>query len=154
MPIRGYRPDSEEMRRALLISLLAALVMTAPAFGGTIAVTVGLTSGGLALQAPAAAATAAASVQIPVTVTDARGTGAGWTLKLAPSLSPVTVTSITVRCATGSTCTLPKATTDADASALLDVAPGTGMGVIQLVVTVAPLGAGKASVPVAFSVTR
>jgi hypothetical protein len=141
------------MRKTLLISLLAALVLTAPAFGGTIAVTMGLNSGGLTLSAPATFATADQATQIPVTITDARGTGAGWTLKLAPG-APVTVTSITVRCAAGSTCTLPKAATAANGATLLQAAPGTGMGVMQFTVTVAPLGAGNAPVPVAFTVTR
>ncbi len=147
------RPDSEEMRRALVISIFAALVMTAPAFGGTIAVTLGLNSGGLSLQAPATSATAEQTLQIPVTVTDSRGTGAGWTLHLS-STTPVTVTSITARCAGNSTCTLPKAAAAPDGQALLTVAPGTGMGVMQLSVTVAPLSIGKVAVPVTFSVTR
>jgi hypothetical protein len=142
------------MRRALLVSVFVALVMTAPAFGGTIAVTLGLGSGGLSVQAPAAAAARGAqTVQIPVTIADARGTGAGWALKLA-SPTPVTVTSIIAHCSFGSTCTLPKASTAPDGQTLLQVAPGTGMGVMQLDVTIAPLGAGKASVPVAFSVSR
>ena len=141
------------MRKTLLISILAALVLTAPAFGGTIAVTMGLNSGGLSLQAPAAVATAGDAVQIPVTITDARGTGAGWTLKLA-SGAPVSVTSITARCAAGSTCTLPTSSTASNGTTLLQVAPGTGMGVMQLVVTVAPLGSGHTPVPVAFAVTR
>jgi hypothetical protein len=140
------------MRKTLLLSILAALVMTAPAFAGTIVVTVGLNQGGLSLQAPTATATATAPVQIPVTVTDARGTGAGWTLKLT-SATPVTVTSITARCASGSTCTLPKSSASADGQTLLQVLPNTGMGVIQLTVTIAPLGANAASAPVTFSVT-
>jgi hypothetical protein len=138
------------MRKTLLISLFAALVLTAPAFGGTIAVTMGLNSGNLTLSAPATFATAGEATQIPVTVTDARGTGAGWTLKLA-SGAPVTVTSITAHCANGSTCTLPTSTAS-NGTTLLQVATGTGMGVMQLVVTVAPLGAGHTPVPVAFTV--
>jgi hypothetical protein len=137
----------------LLISVFAALAITAPAFGGTIAVTLGLASGGLSVQAPAVAARADQAVQIPVTIADARGTGGGWALKLA-SPTPVTVTAITARCASNSTCTLPKASTAPDGATLLQVAPGTGMGVMELDVTIAPLGAGKTPVPVAFSVSR
>lgn len=141
------------MRRMLLSSIVAALVLTAPAFGGTITVTLGLGSGDLSLQAPSLAARADQAVQIPVTIADARGTGAGWALKLR-SPTPVTVTGITARCAPNSTCTLPKASTASDDGTLLQVAPGTGMGVMQLDVTIAPLGAGKVSVPVSFSVSR
>jgi hypothetical protein len=53
------------------------------------------------------------------------------------------------RCtAPGSTCTLPKAT----GAGILQAAHDTGMGVIQLVVTIAPLRSGSSSVPLAFSV--
>jgi len=139
------------MRWIILFSLAAALVMTAPALAGNVTVTVGLDSGGLSLQAPKAVATAGQPVQIPLTVADARGTGAGWTLNLTtPRL--VTVTSITARCAPGSTCTLPKITTSSDRVALLRVAQNTGMGVMQLVVTVASLAAGEAPVPLQFNV--
>jgi hypothetical protein len=147
-------PENEGMRWILLISLFAALALliTAPAFGGTIAVTLGLGSGALTAQSTTASAQAGQSVQIPVTVADARGTGAGWTLKLA-SATPVTVTAITARCATNSTCTLPKISSTANSQAL-QIAPGTGMGVMQLTVTLAPLAAGQAAVPVAFTASR
>jgi len=115
---------------------------------GNINVGLALHSGGLTLQMPALKAVAGHPVQVPLTIADARGTGAGWTLKLDAS-APVTITAITARCAAGSTCTLPKA---ADAAGILQAARDSGMGVIQLVVTVAPLHSGSASVPLAFSV--
>jgi hypothetical protein len=86
---------------------------------------------------------------VPLTLADARGTGVGWTLKLNAS-TPVTIESITAHCAPNSTCTLPKA---AGAAGILQAARDSGMGVIQLVVTVAPLHSGSASVPLAFSVS-
>jgi hypothetical protein len=134
------------MRRFFVAVAGSALLMAGPALGGNIDVGLALRSGGLSLQAPALAAVAGHSVQVPLTIADARGTGAGWTLKLA---APVTITNITARCAPGSTCTLPTAT----GAGLLQAAHDTGMGVIQLVVTVAPLRSGSASVPLAFSVT-
>ena len=116
---------------------------------GNINVGLALHSGGLTLQVPTVRAVAGRSVQVPLTIADARGTGAGWTLELDVS-APVTITGITARCASGSTCTLPKA---ADAAGILQAARDSGMGVIQLVVTVAPLRSGSASVPLAFSVS-
>lgn len=116
---------------------------------GNINVGLALHSGGLTLQVPAVRAVAGHSVQVPLTIADARGTGAGWTLDLDVSTT-VTITGITARCAAGSTCTLPKA---ADAAGILQAARDSGMGVIQLVVTVAPLRSGSASAPLAFSVS-
>jgi hypothetical protein len=139
------------MLRRLLVLLLIALATAAPAFAGDVQVTLGLTSGKLQLRAPAAAATAAHAVQVPVLVADGRGKGTGWTLRLA---SPhAVVTSITARCAAGSTCTLPRAATDASGAMILRAARDTGMGVIQLVVTIAPLAPGSAAAPLAFSVS-
>ena len=97
---------------------------------------------------PAVRAVAGHSVQVPLTIADARGTGAGWTLELDVS-TPVTISGITARCAAGSTCTLPKG---ADTAGILRAVHDSGMGVIQLVVTVAPLHSGSSSVPLAFSV--
>jgi hypothetical protein len=136
------------VRRFLIAIPLWALLVAAPAVAGNIHVGLALQSGGLTLQAPAVRALAGHSVQVPLTLADARGTGAGWTLELDAS-APVTITAITARCAAGSTCTLPKA---ANAAGILKAARDSGMGVIQLVVTVAPLASGSASVPLAFTV--
>ena len=132
----------------LTLAGTAVLLVAGPALGGNINVGLALHSGGLTLQAPALTAVAGHAVQVPLTIADARGTGTGWTLKLNVS-APVTITGITARCATGSTCTLPKA---AGATGILEAARDSGMGVIQLVVTVAPLRSGSANVPLAFSV--
>ena len=137
------------MRRFLLLVPISALLAAGPALGGNIKVGLALHSGGLSLQVPAVRAIAGRSVQVPLTIADARGTGAGWTLNLDAS-APVSITGITARCAAGSTCTLPKA---ADAAGILQAAHDSGMGVIELVVTVAPLHSGSASVPLAFSVS-
>jgi hypothetical protein len=137
------------VRRFLLLVPISALLAAAPAMGENIKVGLALHSGGLTLQVPAVRAMAGRSVQVPLTIADARGTGAGWRLDLDAS-APVSITGITARCAAGSTCTLPKA---ADAAGILQAAHDSGMGVIELVVTVAPLRSGSASVPLAFSVS-
>jgi hypothetical protein len=137
------------MRRVLLIVAGSALLAAGPAMGGNINVGLALHSGRLSLQAPVLRAVAGHAVQVPLTIADARGTGAGWTLKLDVS-TPVTITGITAHCAAGSTCTLPKA---ADAAGILQAVRDSGMGVIEILITVAPLRSGSASVPLAFSVS-
>ena len=62
------------------------------------------------------------------------------------------MTSITARCAAGSTCTLPRAAQGPKGSVVLQAAHDTGMGVLNLVVTVAALRDGAKPVPVAFTV--
>jgi hypothetical protein len=137
------------MQRWILAALAAALLGAAPALGGNVQVGLALHAGGLTLRAPATAAVAGRTVQVPLTVADARGNGAGWTLRLDVP-SGVTVTGITARCATGSTCTLPQIT---GGNGLLQAGRDSGMGVVQLLVSVAPLRSGSASVPLAFSVS-
>jgi hypothetical protein len=137
------------MLRLSLVGSALALLIAAPAFGGNVAVTLGLKTGSLTLRGPQLSATAG-KVQVPITVTDGRGSGAGWTLQL--SSEDVAVTSITARCAPGSTCTLPRSVGTASGTAILHVAPDSGMGVIDLVVTVAPLGQSTGAVPLSFSV--
>jgi hypothetical protein len=139
------------MARLTLLCSALALLLAAPAFGGNVAVTLGLKTGGLTLQAPEAFAAAGKTIQIPITVADGRGSGAGWTLQLTSPRS-VAVTSITARCAAGSTCTLPRSIGAASGSAILHVAPDSGMGVMELVVTVAPLAQSAGTVPLSFSV--
>lgn len=139
------------MARLTLLCTILALAAAGPAFGGNIAVTLGLSTGALSIQAPQVSASAGKTLQIPLTVADGRGNGAGWTL-LLDSAKSVTITSITARCAPGSTCTLPHAVGGPNGSAILKVAHDSGMGVMQLVVTVAPLAPSAASVPLSFSV--
>ena len=144
--------------RSSLLSLAAALALllvptalanTAPSVFGvspnTIVVKLALNSGGLSLKA-SPALTSGGATQVPLTVTDGRGTGAGWTLRL--TTPGVTVTSITAACASNSTCTLPHAAVGANGGSILTAAQGTGMGVMNLVVTVS----GQPKGPLAFSV--
>jgi hypothetical protein len=120
------------MKRFLVLAAaLAALVASAPALAGDVTVKLGFSSGGLSLAADKGGA---------LKLVDARGTGAGWQLRLT-TRQAVTVTQISVRCAAGSTCTLPRTVT----SYPLVVSPGTpttilsaagrsGMGALQIVV--------------------
>jgi hypothetical protein len=134
--------------RLLLVTLALSALTAGTALGGTVQVGLGLHGGSLGLQTPSATALAGRTVQVPVTVADARGNGAGWTLDLAAA-SNVVVTGITAKCASTSTCTLPRASAG---GGILHAAPGTGMGVIDLVVSVAAPRSGSASVPLAFHV--
>jgi hypothetical protein len=122
------------LRRALIV-LAISLLAAGPASAGTIIVKLGLTPGKLAVAAAPASLDAGATSAITVKVADGRGTGAGWTLKFA-SGHGVTVTGITARCAANSTCTLPTAASTPTGATVLRAAKDTGMGVIELVVTV------------------
>ena len=138
------------LRRTLIVCAIA-LLTAGPAGAGTIIVKLTFVPGKLVAKSAATAATASGPVKVPVTVADGRGSGKGWTLRLATS-RPVTVTSITARCAAGSTCTLPRAAQGPKGSVVLQAAHDTGMGVLNLVVTVAALRDGAKPVPVAFTV--
>ena len=140
------------MLRRLLISSFAALVLAAPACAGTIVVKLTFAPGKLTYAAAPAAATTAGSVQVLVKVADARGTGKGWTLHVSAARS-VTILGITARCAANSTCTLPAAATTPSGTAVLQAAHDTGMGVMNLVVTVAALKSGSPTTPLAFTVS-
>jgi hypothetical protein len=114
------------VRRAL-IATVAALVLAGPAGAGTIVVKLGLVPGKLKV-----ASTQTASTTVSLTVADGRGSGAGWTLRASTA---VEVAGITARCATHSTCTLPTATALPNGRIVLSAAKGTGMGVMNVVVT-------------------
>jgi len=122
------------LKWALIAGVLAA-ALSAPAGAGTIVVKLGLVPGKLSVKAAPAKLAAGATSSIDVKVADGRGTGAGWTLRFA-NATGLTVTSITARCAAHSTCTLPAAAEDPSGSTVLRTAKDTGMGVIDLVVTV------------------
>lgn len=124
------------MLRRGLIAMLAALLLAGPASAGTIVVRLALQTGKLAVAAPATTVKAGATVSIPVKLADGRGTGKGWTLKLASSTRGLTITGITARCASNSTCTLPKAAGTPSGTSVLQALHDTGMGIIDLVVTV------------------
>ena len=133
--------------RRISITVLAALFLAAPAGAGTIIVKLTFVPGKLALKA--APATVAGTEQVPVTIADGRGNGNGWTLKVN-SASPVRVVGITARCAANSTCTLPTAVSTPSGNIVLRAAHDSGMGVMNLVVT---LASQSGSTPVSFSVS-
>ena len=139
------------MLRLTLTGAVVALLVAAPALAGNVNVTLALNSGALTVKAPQVTAAAGKAIQVPLTIADGRGNGAGWTL-LLNSPKNVTITSITARCAPGSTCTLPRSLGGASGATILRVARDSGMGVMQLVVTIAPLAPGAGAVPLAFSV--
>jgi len=134
------------MLRRLVLSACAALALAGPAGAGTIVVKLSFVPGKLAVKAPAA--TVSGTVQVPVTVADGRGSGAGWTLKVSSGVA-VRVVAVTARCAAGSTCTLPSATTAPSRNVVLRAARDSGMGVMNLVVTLASTGG---ATPVSFTV--
>jgi hypothetical protein len=138
------------LRRTLTV-LAIALLTAGPAGAGTILVKLTFAPGKLLARSAPSAAIATGPVQVPVTVADGRGSGKGWTLRLVSS-RPVTVSSLTARCAAGSTCTLPRAARRPSGSVVLEAARHTGMGVMNLVVTVAALPEGAKPVPVTFRV--
>lgn len=133
---RGPKRAEHEsvLLRRLLLTMLVALVVAAPAAAGTIVVTLTFQPGKLVVKAPAVAVSPGRTVQVRVAVADGRGNGKGWTLR---SSVPVSVVSVTARCAADSTCTLPQAAGAPSGRTILHAAPGTGMGVMDLVVTLA-----------------
>ena len=149
--IASLRGCDRVLRRSLIV-LAIALLTAGPAGAGTIVVKLTFAPGKLVAKSAASSATADGPVQVPVTIADGRGSGKGWTLRLATS-RPITVISITARCAAGSTCTLPRAAQGPKGSVVLQAAHDTGMGVLNLVVTVAALRDGAKPVPVAFTVS-
>ncbi|HZT91780.1 MAG TPA: hypothetical protein VFA05_07065 [Gaiellaceae bacterium] len=140
------------MLRRTLIVLVATLATAAPAAAGTIVVKLTFTPGKLAVKAAPASATSAGPVQVPVTLADGRGSGAGWTLTIRAA-RPLDVSAVSARCAPNSTCTLPKAVQGPAGAVVLRAARGSGMGVMNLVVTVAALRAGTPPTPLTFAVS-
>lgn len=111
-----------------------------------------LASGSLGVVAPRTVASANAPVQVTLLVTDARGTGAGWTLRLR-SARTVAVSRIVASCARSSTCTLPTSAPSGARGLVLHAARASGMGVMRLTVTLAPLPAGTPRTAVSFAVS-
>lgn len=122
------------LRRALILPFVL-LLTAAPAGAGTIVVKLGLTPGKLTVASAPVKAAAGSTVRVAVRVADGRGSGKGWTLRFAHG-SGLQVVGITVACAARSTCTLPQLAAGPDGSRVLQAARGTGMGVVDLVVTV------------------
>ena len=133
--------------RRISLTVLAALCLAAPAGAGTIIVKLTFVPGKLVLKS--APATVSGTTQVPVTIADGRGNGNGWTLKVN-SVSPVRVVGISARCASNSTCTLPTAASTPSGNIVLRASRDTGMGVMNLVVT---LAADSGSTPVSFTVS-
>ena len=133
--------------RRISITVLAALFLAAPAGAGTIIVKLTFVPGKLAVKA--VPTTVAGTEQVPVTIADGRGNGSGWTLKVN-SASPVRVVGITARCAANSTCTLPTAVSTPSGNIVLRAEHDSGMGVMNLVVT---LASQSGSTPVSFSIS-
>jgi hypothetical protein len=133
--------------RRIFITLLAALFLAAPAGAGTIIVKLTFVPGKLAVKA--APTTVAGTQQVPVTIADGRGNGTGWTLRVN-SANPVRVVGITARCAANSTCTLPTAASTPSGNVVLRAGRDSGMGVMNLVVT---LASQSGSTPVSFSIS-
>ncbi len=140
------------MIRRLVSSGCVALAFAAPASGGTIVVKLTFVPGRLAAQAAPVTATAVGSVRVPVTISDGRGNGRGWTLRVSATRS-VTITGITAQCAANSACRLPSAVASPAGNVVLRAAAGTGMGVMHLVVTVAPLERGSPATPLSFTIS-
>ena len=121
------------LRRAISVSILA-LLLAGPAGAGTIVVKLTFVPGKLSMKAVPATIAPGATVSVPLTIADGRGNGSGWTLKVSGS-STVNVVSITATCAANSTCTLPSEIGAPSGVTVLRAAKGTGMGVMNLVVT-------------------
>lgn len=142
-------PTGRRMRpvlRRTLIPVLVALLAAAPAGAGTIVVKLAFVPGKLAAKASSTVVNG--TTHVPVTIADGRGSGAGWTLRLS-SAQQVRVVSITTRCAAHSTCTLPTAAGAPSGNVVLRAARDSGMGVMNLVVTLAASG----STAVSFTVS-
>lgn len=123
------------MLRRTLIGFLVALALAAPASAGSIVVKLGLAPGKLSVASTHPTLAAGGTVAVSVKVADGRGTGKGWTLRFA-NAAGLSVTSITARCASNSTCTLPTAVSTPSGATVLQAAHDSGMGIIDLVVTV------------------
>ena len=129
------------MLRRILIATVALLLLAGPASAGTIIVKLALVPG--KLQAGAVHTTGST---VTLKVADGRGNGAGWTLRAS---APVSVTGITARCASNSTCTLPQLASTPSGAVVLSAAKGTGMGIMSVTIS---LGAAPKA-PLSFTVS-
>ena len=143
----GARNRIRNVLRRTLILCVLALAVAAPAGAGNIVVKLGLAPGKLSVASAPAKVAAGSTVAIPVKVSDGRGNGKGWTLRFA-SGSGLAVVGITAKCAARSTCTLPGVAAGPSGTRVLQAAHDSGMGIIDLVVTVKA----TATTSVAFSV--
>jgi hypothetical protein len=134
-PGAGRARKMRGVLRRTLIVLLVALALAAPAGAGTIVVKLGLAPGKLAVASGTSRVAARTTVAVPVRVADGRGSGNGWTLRLADATG-LSVVGITAKCAPHSTCTLPELAAGPSGARVLQAARESGMGVIDLVVTI------------------
>lgn len=150
----GMQPASF---RALLASMLGSEVaavpspstppavrLSAPKTGQGAKVSLGLAGSGLSLEEKPVRATPS-GLEMPVTVVDARGSGAGWQLRLVGARMRQVV-SVVARCAPKSTCTLPHAVPSSDPRLVFEAAPASGMGRIDLKITLERTGAAPVGV--------
>jgi len=127
------------MLNKLALALVTALVFAAPAVAGDIGVSLGFKAGTLGVKTQSNAI--GGTSRVAVTVVDARGSGRGWALRLE-GLGDPTVTRISMRCAVGSTCTLPNgapvlpSAVGSVPTIVFSAATGSGMGAIEIVLTV------------------
>ena len=129
------------MLRRILISTIALLLLAGPASAGTIVVQLGLAPGKLQVGAVHTAGST-----VTLTVADGRGNGAGWTIRAS---APVTVAGITARCAASSTCTLPRLRTTPSGVVVLSAAKDSGMGIVNVTLTLDA----AAKTPLSFTVS-
>jgi hypothetical protein len=146
---RGKAAARRWARGALAaLALTATLAATASAHGGDVKVTVDVRPGHLTLGASTDVSSAAERSRglhrILVTITDARGSGAGWRLDLRASTGGAAIVAVDTRCGQKSTCTLPQSPTGipmalgaGHRTTVLDAPKGTGMGRIDVALTVA-----------------
>jgi hypothetical protein len=117
--------------RRLLPTAIAALALTSTAFAAD-QLPIALAVHGGTLAVSAAPVLVDGAVQAQVTVTDSRGNGRGWALTAS---EPIQVVKVSARCATNSTCTLPRETITPAGRLILRSDPDSGMGIIKLTVT-------------------
>jgi hypothetical protein len=139
--------------RRTLPFLVFVLLAAGPASADPPRVHLTVTPGDLSVAARPATVTSSSAVSVRVVVVDATGSGRGWTLR-AVAARPVSVASVVGRCMPRSTCTLPRpAEAAAGGGVVLRAARGTGMGRIELTVTIAALPPGSPPTAVGFSVS-
>lgn len=137
--------------------LLATLAAAESARADDIRVTVDVRPGHLTLDAAADVSSPAELSRglhrVLVTVTDARGSGAGWQLDLRAAnigAGKIAVVGIDTRCGKRSTCTLPQTRAGVPAAlvpgrrtTVVEGRRGTGMGRIEVTLTIATGTAGE-----------
>jgi hypothetical protein len=139
IPYRVVESDLGLMRRHLAV-LAGMLALTTPAAGSDVGPRLSVRGGALRISS----LDIKGANRIVVTVTDARATGEGWMLSATPQLRRARATVVaaaTIRCAAGSTCTLPQtnarypfvlATTGS--TPILAAARRSGMGAVSVTV--------------------